>query len=701
MRQQLDPGYATVSPDTPVTAGEYTTVVYEYVAGHPVDDSGYLKIAFRYAGDFGTPQFDDPEAPDYCTVTTTGDCIVQARWDRKGNTRPWGQSLFLKITTGFLDRGQSVTLVFGDTSSGSPGWRVQTFCEETFEFRTLVDPIATYEFKQLADSPTLRIVPGEPVRAVCIAPSTVEAGRAFAYHLKLEDRWGNPTGRPARLEHPGFRETGIRRVTASCPETNLSARSNPIEVLDSPPALRRIWADFHGQSEETIGSNSIDDYFTFARDVALLDAAGHQGNDFQITDTFWEGINRTTAAYHAPGRFIPFPGYEWSGNTPLGGDRNVYFLSEGGIIGHSCADLLPGKTSAHPTCPTAADLFRHLASRPAPRPFVFAHVGGRYADLRMHDPATEWAVEIHSAWGTFEWLLEDALRLGYRVGVVANSDGHKGRPGSSYPGAKAFGSYGGLTCVLAPALERESIADALQARHCYATTGNRCLLDVELCDESGPLAMMGDIVQAGKREFRLRVRGEGTGDIQEVEVRNGMDTLHVHRPSTDQGLVSRVKILWEGAEVRGRARKTVWDGRLRIAGNRIDEVVAVNFWNADRQPRREGETGVCWQSITTGGSAGLILRLKHRNEGELTVETAQGTLRCNLHELNPEGRGLELGGLGKKLSVKALPDEGQLSPAFRFTLPLTDLRPGDNPVYVRIVQVDGHMAWSSPLYLVE
>ncbi len=53
-------------------------------------------------------------------------------------------------------------------------------------------------------------------------------------------------------------------------------------------------------------------------------------------------------------------------------------------------------------------------------------------------------MEIHSAWGTFEWLLTDGFPLGHRSGVVCNSDGHKGRPGASYPGAATFGAYGGL-----------------------------------------------------------------------------------------------------------------------------------------------------------------------------------------------------------------------------------------------------------------
>ena len=76
---------------------------------------------------------------------------------------------------------------------------------------------------------------------------------------------------------------------------------------------------------------------------------------------------------------------------------------------------------------------------------IFAHVGGRYADIHLdHDPELETAVEIHSNWGTFEWIARDSFRLGRRIGIVANSDGHKGRPGASYPGISEFGAYGCL-----------------------------------------------------------------------------------------------------------------------------------------------------------------------------------------------------------------------------------------------------------------
>ena len=78
---------------------------------------------------------------------------------------------------------------------------------------------------------------------------------------------------------------------------------------------------------------------------------------------------------------------------------------------------------------------------------------------------------MHSSWGTFEWLLHDALRLGHRVGVVANSDGHKGRPGASYPGAGKFGAIGGLTCYLMEQLDRATLLDCLRKRRHYCTTG--------------------------------------------------------------------------------------------------------------------------------------------------------------------------------------------------------------------------------------
>ncbi|MDD5598892.1 MAG: hypothetical protein PHV82_13170, partial [Victivallaceae bacterium] len=145
----MDTGKAFIDINKAVEAGSFQTIVYTFEAGHPIDDTGCIKIVFRYAGDFGTPQFDNPSEVNFCSVSIDADCRIDVRWDAKGHTRPWEKALFLKIMGGFIDRGDKVAVVFGDKSHGAPGWRVQTFCEDTFEFKTLVDPFATYQFKEL------------------------------------------------------------------------------------------------------------------------------------------------------------------------------------------------------------------------------------------------------------------------------------------------------------------------------------------------------------------------------------------------------------------------------------------------------------------------------------------------------------------------------------------------------------------------
>ncbi len=691
-------GKATINVKKPVEAGSFQTIRYTFIAGHAIDDSGYVKLAFRFAGDFGTPQFDRPKTPNYCAISTNGDCRIEPRWDPKGHTRPWGKALYLKIRGGFLDRGQKITVIFGDTSCGSPGWQVQTFCEKTFEFKTLVDPFATYEFKELPVSPTMRIVAGKPVRAVCLAPSRVCAGRKFTYYMRLEDKWGNATGKAKAYVHAGFKKTGAQFFTARDPATRLGAKSNPVEVTrdPSPKSLCGWWADFHGQSEETIGSNSIEDYFNYARDCAKVDILGHQGNDFQVTDAFWDKVNRITRKYYKPGKFVTFPGYEWSGNTPLGGDRNVYFKSEGGQITRSSHDLLPGKASKYVMSPTATELFRNLTG---PDPFVFAHVGGRYADMNMHREGVEVAVEVHSAWGTFEWLVEDALKLGYRIGICANSDGHKTRPGASYPGASKFGSLGGLTCVLAKQLDRRHIHEAMKKRHFYATTGNRPLLDVRVITADGREAIMGDVIAVNTDKAVLRVQAVGTGTINNVEVRNGLETISTLRPYQQEDLGSRIRIAWSGAEVKGRDRIVAWDGGLKLRGNRILRVTPINFWNPQRPLRQLSDTALSWQSITTGGLSGAVIELAHPTRGTLEISTLQKKCRCSLKNLRLESKIYHAGGLRKQIEVCRLPDSNKLSPAFEFEIPLSNLRQGDNPIYVRVSQEDGHMAWSSPVYI--
>ncbi len=696
----FDLGKAEISPNTPVVAGSFATITYTYTAGHPMDYAGYIKITFRNMEDFGQPQFDDPKAPNYCTVKATGGSRVIPRWDPKGGVRPSNKALFLIIRDQYLDHGEQVQVVFGDTSGGSPGWRMPTFCISQFRFTTFVDPIANYLFKELPESPTLSIIAGEPARAVCTAPSEVQTGKPFDYHLRLEDRWGNPTGSPLKFTHPGWTAPGNYTVEGIDQSTGLSAQSNPIDVVNELPAARKFWADFHGQSGETIGTNTIEDYFRFGRDISHLDILGHQGNDFQVSDEFWQKVNETTKAFYEPGRFVTFPGYEWSANTPVGGDRNVYFTSEGGRISRSSRDLVPNGESQFEDSMDAETLFKTLKTRKNPEAFNFAHVGGRYADLRFHDGDVEAAVEVHSAWGTFEWFLREALERGYRVGFVANSDGHKADPGAAYPGDSKFGAQGGLTCVLAEKLDRESVYQAIKARHFYATTGGRALLDMSLDLGDGRFAMMGDIVEDWAGEPLLKVRLAGSAPIERVDVFNGLDLIHTYRPYEEKNLGRRVKVLWNGARVRGQDRVVNWDGNLKVSGNRIVSVAAINTLNPEHPIRQLDESTLAWESFSTGAAKGFILTLENQENGQFNIETKQVKAEFELDNLGLEPKVWDLGFLDKSLQVYRLPDTLDSQPV-EFSIPVTDLKKGDNPIYIRATQEDGCLIWSSPIYLIK
>ena len=129
--------------------------------------------------------------------------------------------------------------------------------------------------------------------------------------------------------------------------------------------MRRYWGDLHGQSGETIGMGSAEAYFRYARDAAFIDMVGHQGNDFQITDAFWKKLNGLTAEFDKPGKFVCLPGYEWSGNTGMGGDRNIFYRHEGRPIRRSSHILVEGETSTDAIY-TADELFKRARGRGLP-----------------------------------------------------------------------------------------------------------------------------------------------------------------------------------------------------------------------------------------------------------------------------------------------------------------------------------------------
>jgi len=737
-------GSATLTPSGSFEAGSLQSFTLVYTAGaFGIDDTGSIKIGFRFATDFGPVQLTDPLAQGYTTVEASNGATLEARWEFKRNIRPWSRSLYIGVVKDFLAPGDTITIRFGDRRLGSPGIRLQTYCESEFEFRVLADPIATYDYVALPQSPRIAIVPGPGVRWRAVLPTLVRAGEPFRLCIRCEDKWGNVSDRvdrTLRLEADGLigglpatarlqpgmfatileglrvGEPGDRRIRVLDEAGQELCRTNPLRIAAGDAARVHFWGDTHGQSNETLGTNTAREYFAFGRDKAFLDVMGHQGNDFQITGAVWRELNALTRELDAPGRFVCIPGYEWSANTAVGGDRNVHYRHEGETIHRSSHAQIADATDIADEASDAHDAHALFARLEGKDCVVMAHVGGRYADIGFAHHPMETAVEVHSAWGTFEWLLRDAFEKGYRVGIVANSDGHKGRPGACYPGASFFGSHGGLTCFLAPRLDRDAIFGCMRRRRHFATTGNRAFLSVtaELASDAvvfardpaaGPASserarglMMGDIARAGDAEVDLVVEVVGSAPIERLDLFDGLDHIETVRPYTAGDLGSRVRLVYEGAEYRGRARTTTWDGSLAIDGNRILRSAVINNWNLDRGVQHQDAASLAWKAVTTGNYGAIDLWLEQPGAGRLSFKTAPVSGEAPIAEIGVSPQVFEAGGLERAVRLQRLPDVmTKCRMVLRRRLPV---RPaGDTRLYVRIQQEDGHRIWSSPIYL--
>jgi hypothetical protein len=282
-------GSIKLTPPGPFVAGSHAELTLTYTAGtFGIDDTGMVKISWRTTSDMSKPQFDKPTAPNFTTVEASNGAKLEVWFDRL-NIRPYANTLLIRVGRGYLRAGDTLTIRLGDRRQGSPGFRLQTNCEERVELKTSVDAFATYEFTELPEQPAFALVPGAAAHWKAIWLSLAVAGEPFRLAIVAEDMWGNPTtqvdqafslvpsrpvrGLPERIVlKPGDGPRVLENLVAETPgDLDLRlmangeelARANPLRVVAAAP-LRRYWGDLHGQSGETIGMGSAESYFRYA-----------------------------------------------------------------------------------------------------------------------------------------------------------------------------------------------------------------------------------------------------------------------------------------------------------------------------------------------------------------------------------------------------------------------------------------------------
>ena len=733
----LDALGTLVAQTGPFAARTFATIRQTYTVGKKdVEPGGGFIVARQFMADFGGFQTDDETADNYISIASSN---ANVRFSRSalpmggmhGGFRRATDTLVFRVTSGRLTEGDTVTITYGDTAGGSRGLLMPTFSSDRMPLPLYVDFDGSDLPVSLPIQPIV-IVGGDVAGVHGFAPSVVATGEAFTLTVRAEDKFYNratgpipgwqvlvngerlaeirPGGNLARLPNVRFDAPGVYRFEIRSADGAVTGTANPVLVEDAPP--RRIyWGDTHGHSGFAEGVGSPDRFMTWARDDAGLDYVVHSEHDIWTDDYEWGVLIDNVRRFSREGEFVAFLGYEWTIQNVQGGHHNVLFRTADG------RRRIPGREFG-----TLSGLYQGLRAHHAPEDVVVIPHAHQAGDYRVSDPELETLVEIMSQHGTFEWFGRRYLAQGHQVGFIAASDNHLSQPGYTAPKRGGLAQRGGLGAVRARALTRDALFDAMRDRAVYATTGERMILDVSV---NG--AEMGTRT-AFAEQRRIAGRVIGTAPIANITViKNGEEIWR--RDYLTDGAGRNLSggdfmLAFESPSTPYHPQDNPrgwrwWWGEIDVDGATVASVDAFDFANRETQgvDLTDGSS-IAFRTHTRGGSSAMKLKLEDvRRPASLTIRLREGTEfgggppRFRYHRNVPAAevvlplreleqgavtRTLEFDGYADTVTLRRIVADGETDVSFE--VEDQGQRQGDY-YYVRVVQADDAIAWSSPVWV--
>lgn len=285
------------------------------------------------------------------------------------------------------------------------------------------------------------------------------------------------------------------------------------------------FGDLHAHSAlSDDATNPPDAFFRVARDVAGLDFVVLSDHDAFMTENEAEILKTTAASFDVPGSFVAFPGIEWTHRWHM----NAYFTrNDEAYCLRDCPEaadfnafygesILAGDAAAHVNHP--ADLYK---------------VDWAQIDDRITNAVEVWntagAGDNEPGFGNALW----ALRAGFRLGLVGVSDDHHSERDLPLLGT-------GLTGCDVANLTREDLIEALRARRCWATTGER----IELALDVDGTPMGGELEALLEGHVQATVSVLAADDPYQIELlRNGEVVDRARCGTVNCTLVADVAVL--------------------------------------------------------------------------------------------------------------------------------------------------------------
>lgn len=551
-----------------LTAGETARIDLLFTTADPgIGPGGGIQIELPVPGDrsFGkkvaSVLMEPPREEDIELETSSS---ASLSLDREEDGSLPRRLLGIRIQDGALRPGDEVRLTWTTRQRAIAGTLA-------FKYRTRTDNEAPWVLAPRDDWPALRLLGGDPAFVRLVAPADVVVGEPFDLRIMWQDRFGNLARRRSACEialsstDPSIRglldrysagpvaagkdtihdlaygTPGLHRIRGEVKGLPVSTHATMVHA--EAPRYRRLFGDtqFHtgtgtGFAWRDPGGDHYgnvtraDEAYTFAREVACLDFASLSEHDLGMTREGWKAVRAISESHHAPGKFTTLFAWEYTPEPSrhahqviLSPDPELPFLPAG-------------------TAPTPERLWAELARFSVevlalPHPMFSERMREDHNPIFDRDKVNERFQKVgeiysHHAKDTSGWLgpLEDdpaifergadrscsfqhAWKSGLRLGVIGSSDNHLQTPGVEDLTSKVRHG-GGLAVVLAEKNDRREVFDALVARRCYATTGPRIYLDLEV--EGAPMGS--EITVERGENVTVRLLAGGTDVLDAVEV---------------------------------------------------------------------------------------------------------------------------------------------------------------------------------------
>lgn len=528
-----DVGSAEINPKTAVPVGEKGTWRITYRAGRRgLDNGGSVRITIPHG--FSLPQIKAFFDPGFTTIKADSldlefelDVVTDifCRWDTEaGHSGAWGRSVFVHNIGRKMEEGETFTLIYGnqDYYGGESFIKSGSWTRELSgkaEFTVAVDPDGErgYPYSgyaKIRNQPFLMLDEGREIRRMGFLPADVYADETIIMSIISVDAFNNP--RKIKDSDVTVMEDFIK-LDEEMSDGWVPIRMNPVRIHDEEAELKLFWGDPHGHTIHSDGLGTLDDYYKFAQNISCLDftaVTDHDDIGPKLSQDEWELTKRVANRYYKPGEFTSFIGHEYRNDLC---DMNVYYPGKSGeLLCHTEDNLNDAAVLTEQVKKNGGMIVPHM------------HFG---ADWSGFDPEVYRVIEVYSQHGSAEYpgcpreipylrkqvqkssktnedcYIHDALKQGFRMGFIAGSDTHSGRPGFSDWTRVCRTYFCGLTAVFATECTREAIWEALYSRHCYATTGNRSILEFEI--NGRPMGSEISIDSGTTREIYINCKADG------------------------------------------------------------------------------------------------------------------------------------------------------------------------------------------------